>query len=312
MKIYNKKTNNIAIAGIICALALYNFPIKSFSQTNNNRNAMDTKVNTLDTRIKMQCEVKGEGDPILLVGGGLTGWKSWEPFVEIFNSKQRKVIRVQLLAVKYGLENRPLPVNYSVKTESSALAATLDSMGLTIPMDIVAWSFGAFTSLDYALDHPERIRTLTLIEPPAIWVLRETGKFDEEAEQNAKFFQNFHGNITEDMLADFLVHAGFVAPGKSPRDLPQWNGWVPFRQSLRCNPYVVSYIDNVERLKKFQPPVLLVKGTGSTDWLHHIIDGLSENIPHSRVVEFPGGHAPHIVSRDKFLSELEKFEKELK
>jgi pimeloyl-ACP methyl ester carboxylesterase len=185
-------------------------------------------------------------------------------------------------------------------------------MGLTIPMDIVAWSFGAFTSLDYALDHPERIRTLTLIEPPAIWVLRETGKFDEEAEQNAKFFQNFHGNITEDMLADFLVHAGFVAPGKSPRDLPQWNGWVPFRQSLRCNPYVVSYIDNVERLKKFQPPVLLVKGTGSTDWLHHIIDGLSENIPHSRVVEFPGGHAPHIVSRDKFLSELEKFEKELK
>jgi pimeloyl-ACP methyl ester carboxylesterase len=273
---------------------------------------MNTTLNITDTTLKMQCEVKGEGDPIVLVGGGLTGWKSWEPFVEFFTAKQRKVIRVQLIAVQYGLENRPLPQDYSVKTESGALAATLDSIGLTFPADIVAWSFGAFTSLDYALDHPWRIRTLTLIEPPAMWVLRETGKFDDEAEQTAKFFQEFHGSITEDMLADFLVHAGFVAPGQSPRDLPQWNGWVPFRQSLLCNPAVVSYEDNAERLKKFQPPVLLVKGTGSTDWLHQVISGLSENIPHSRIVEFPGGHAPHIVSRDKFLSELQKFQKEFK
>ena len=64
----------------------------------------------------------------------------------------------------------------------------------------------------------------------------------------------------------------------------------------------------MKRLKNFQPPVLLVKGTGSTNWLHHIIDGLSETIPHSRVVEFPGGHAPHIVSTDKFISALEKFQ----
>ena len=93
----------------------------------------------MDTTLKMQCEVKGEGNPILLVGGGLTGWKSWEPFVEIFNAKQRKVIRVQLLAVQYGLENRPLPAVYSVKTESGALATTLDSLGFTAPIDVVAW-----------------------------------------------------------------------------------------------------------------------------------------------------------------------------
>ena len=68
------------------------------------------------------------------------------------------------------------------------------------------------------------------------------------------------------------------------------------------------YRDDIKRLKDFQPPVLLVRGTGSTKWLHHIIDGLSETIPHARVVEFPGGHAPHIVSTDKFISALEKFQ----
>lgn len=264
----------------------------------------------MKSHLKMQYEVKGEGDPIVLVGGGLTGWKSWEPFVSAFTGKQRRVIRVQLICVQCGLENRPLPSDYSVKTESNALAATLDLLGEKAPLDVVAWSYGAFTSLNFALDRPERIRTLTLIEPPAMWVLRETGRFDEAAQETAAFFQSFHGDITEDMLADFLVHAGFVVPGQSPRDLPQWNGWLPFRQSLRDNPFVVSHNDSVQRLQSFQRPVLLVKGTGSTRWLHHIMDGLSESLPNSRVVEFPGGHAPHIVSSDRFLQELERFQRE--
>ncbi|MEO5600479.1 MAG: alpha/beta hydrolase, partial [Cyclobacteriaceae bacterium] len=289
-----KKIPNTVVTGIICAIVLFSSASKSYSQTNKN-------LKTMDTTLKMQCEVKGEGNPLVLVGGGLTGWKSWEPFVDIFIAKKRKVIRVQLLAVQYGLENRTLPDNYSVKTESGALAATLDSLGFTSPVDIVAWSFGAFTSLDYALDHPEQIRTLTLIEPPAIWVLRETGRFDKEMQKAADFFMTFKGDITEDMLADFLGHAGFVSPGQSPRDLPQWKGWVPFRQSLRCNPYPVTFRDSVQRLRKFQHPALLVKGTGSTKWLHNVIDGLAENVPHSRVVEYPGGHAPHLVSRENFL-----------
>jgi pimeloyl-ACP methyl ester carboxylesterase len=260
--------------------------------------------------MKMQCKVTGNGRPIILVPGGLTGWASWEPFVKIF-SDQRTVIRVQLLGVQFGQENRPLPADYSVKTESGALAATLDSLGYRIPVDVVAWSFGAFTSLDFALDHPDRIRTLTLIEPPAMWVLRETGKWDDEAQQAADFFKTQTGDITEDMLAEFLVRAGFVQPGQSPRELPKWNYWVPFRRSLRINPSVVSFRDDITRLKNFQPPVLLIKGTGSTEWLHHVIEGLSETLPHSRVLEFPGGHAPHIVSMDKFIPELEKFQSDI-
>jgi pimeloyl-ACP methyl ester carboxylesterase len=277
--------------------------IFTLTSCNSSMQSEDSKV------MKMQSEVTGNGRPIVLVPGGLTGWASWEPFVKIFSEK-RTVISVQLLGVQFGLENRPLPENYSVKTESDALAATLDSLGYNIPLDVVAWSFGAFTALNYALDHPDRIRTLTLIEPPAMWVLHTTGKWNDEAQQAADFFQSQKGDITEDMLAEFMQRAGFVQPGESPRELPKWNYWVPFRHSLRINPSVVSFRDDVKRLKTFQPPVLLIKGTGSTKWLHRIIDGLSETIPHSQVVEFPGGHAPHIVSMDTFIPELEKFQSE--
>lgn len=256
----------------------------------------------------MKSEVSGSGDPLVLVPGGLTGWISWEPHVKILSEKQT-VIRVQLLNVQYGLENRPLPTNYSVKTESTALFVTLDSLEYTMPIDVVGWSYGAFTALQYALDHPDRIRTLTLIEPPAMWVLRSNGKFDEQTQKEADFFLTLHGDITEDMLAEFLQHAGFIKPGQSARELPQWNNWVPFRKSLRNSPTVVNYTDDLKRLQNLQAPTLLVKGTGSSLWLHQIIDKLAKNIPHSLIVEFPGGHAPQIVSMNKFMTELERFQK---
>ena len=73
--------------------------------------------------MKMLAKVTGKGPPLVLVPGGLTGWLSWEPHAERLVAN-RKVVRVQLLNVQYGLENRPLPLGYSVKMEAQALAAT--------------------------------------------------------------------------------------------------------------------------------------------------------------------------------------------
>lgn len=265
---------------------------------------------TMDDTVKLQVNVSGEGTPILLIPGGLTGWKSWEPFVELFSAKHREVINVQLLNVQYGLEDRALPDGYSVETESRALASTLDSLGYPEPLDIVAWSYGGFAALDYALDHPERIRTLTLIEPAAKWVLQAQGSVDDEVQRMIDFHDTFRGDISEDMLASFLRDAGLVPDGQSPRELPQWKEWVPFRQSLRILPSIYTHEDDLGRLQNFDPPVLLVKGTGSSQIEHHIIDGLAANLPRARVIELPGGHAAHIVSMDRFLSELDNFQKE--
>jgi hypothetical protein len=57
--------------------------------------------------------------------------------------------------------------------------------------------------------------------------------------------------------------------------------------------------------------VLLIKGTGSIPYLHRIIGVLACHFTNVQVIELPGGHAPHIVSGDRFLSELEKFQMDL-
>lgn len=255
----------------------------------------------------LQLKESGAGEPLILLPGGLTGWKSWEPFVDELTAKQRKVIRIQLLSVEYGLENRELPSDYSVKTESHALRATLDLNGYKSPIDLVAWSFGAFVSLDFALDHPDRIRTLTLIEPPAVWVLGEKENLDPPTRETMNFLGSLHGDISDDMLAGFLSEVGLVKPGQSPQQLTQWQQWLPFKLSLRNSRAVVNHKDDIKRIKNLTSPVLLVKGTGSAPFLHKIIDTLAMNLPNCKIIELPEGHAPHIVSRERFMAELEGF-----
>jgi pimeloyl-ACP methyl ester carboxylesterase len=200
-----------------------------------------------------------------------------------------------------------LPNNYSVKTESNALTATLDSLGLTDPLDIVAWSYGGFVALDYALDHQEHIRTLTLIEPEVHWVLQAQGLIDDEMRRMMDYYKTFTGDITEEMFAGFVKDAGFVSEGQSPMELPQWEQWAPFRQSLRVLPTIYNHKDDLDRLINFEMPVLLIKGIGSSPYDHLKIDGLSSYLPFARVIELPGGHACHLASMDRFLLELEKF-----
>ncbi len=252
----------------------------------------------------------GQGMPLVLVPGGLTGWMSWEPHIQRLAAK-RRVISVQLLSVAYGLEKRPLPSDYSLCTESGALAATLDLglAGLTAPVDLVAWSYGAAIALDYALHHPERVLTLTLIEPPAIWALGMQKPRGTEFESAWALGNTIgiHDDISEAHLEQFARAVGLCPPGKAVHDLPQWPVWLRHRQSLRNTRAPFHHEDDPARLRSFYRPVLLVKGTGSAEFLHQIIDALAAQLPNAQTVEMPGGHAPQIASMDRFLERLELF-----
>lgn len=261
--------------------------------------------------LKMPYKITGEGPPVVLVPGGLTGWVSWDSFVPHF-SKDKRVIQVQLLNVQYGLENKPLPHRYGIDTESKALEAALSDAHIEGKADFIGWSYGGFVLLDYALNHPENIRTLTLIEPPALWVVKSDLEKDPELKQVKDYFSSVPGTdatITDEDLEEFLSFAGFSKQGESVRNLPQWDAWLNFKGSLRCNSVVPTHDDSVERLQKFSAPVLLVKGTGSAYFLHRIIDACERNLPQSQVVEFPGAHAAHLVSREQFLKAVELFQK---
>ncbi|MHB8894262.1 MAG: alpha/beta fold hydrolase [Candidatus Geothermincolia bacterium] len=258
------------------------------------------------TIASVRFEMTGQGAPLVLVPGGLTGWISWIPHAELL-SANHLVIRSQLLAVDLGLENKPLPENYSVDTEVSALGHALDSVAEGMA-DFVAWSYGALVALSYAVRNPERVRSLTLIEPPAIWVLRTRGPLSGEVlDQQEKSRMLGPGDVSEDQLTWFTHFAGLVPDNIDPRRLPMWPSWMEHRQSLRTGDAVYRHQEDIDLVRRFEKPVLLFKGEGSSAFLHVIIDILAEQFPHATVVSLPGGHALQLISMDAFMTVLNGF-----
>jgi pimeloyl-ACP methyl ester carboxylesterase len=115
------------------------------------------------------------------------------------------------------------------------------------------------------------------------------------------------GDITETQLARFAQLAALAPPGTRPEDLTAWPVWVQHRRSLRNGAAVFAHRDDAARLRAFDRPVLLVKGTGSSHALHRIIDVLDDTMPRTEILELPGGHAPQIVSMAAFLARLATF-----
>jgi len=250
-------------------------------------------------------EVKGQGEPIVLVPGGLSGWLSWIPHAERL-SKERMVVRVQLRSVELAEAGEPFPEDYGIPTEREALLATVDELGLE-SFDLAGWSHGGLVSLAFALVYPERVRTLTLIEPGAFWILRETGHASDAlagAEADDRLFTG--RKIAVDDLKDFLVRAGLGEPGDDFESLPPWPVWVRNRQVLSIFGTLWDYTDSLERLRTLDIPVLAVRGTDTTELEAAVVDDLVATVPRGRLLELPGDHASHIQNMDRFLDELDR------
>jgi pimeloyl-ACP methyl ester carboxylesterase len=247
-------------------------------------------------------EVTGRGDPVVLVPGALTGWLSWIAHAKRLANRHR-VIRVQGRSVELVEAGKPIPETYGVLTERDALLATVDHLSLN-RFDLVGWSLGGTTALAFALAHQERIRTLTLIEPAAFWVLQLTGvdtaQFaDVETEDRALKGKE----VTIDDLKAFLVRAGLGDTDFESH--PRWPVMVRNRQALSICGAEWDYSDSLERLRALDVPMLAVKGSDTAEILSASVDAIVATVPNATLLELPGGHACHLENSDRFLEALE-------
>jgi len=84
-------------------------------------------------------------------------------------------------------------------------------------LDLVAWPYGAEITLNYALDHPDRLRSLTLIVPPACWVLRAKQPLDDDTKRVVSSLEVLRGDISELQLEQFAKTVGLLQPSQSGR-----------------------------------------------------------------------------------------------
>ena len=262
------------------------------------------KLRTLVEPRVLQYEDVGEGSPIVLVPGALTGWHSWAPHQKRL-SATRRAIRVQPIHNELGSAGRPGDLSYTWETERESLRLTVDALELDTA-DFAGWSGGGRAMIEFTLQYPDRVRSLTLVEPAAYWVLEELGQRDEQVERLDGFIRSIAGrDVSDDELGQFLELAAFIRPGEDARQHPNWERWAPHKQALSWQQMVDRSERSLEDLGRIACPVLLVKGTVTANWLKRVVDVLAERIPGATVLELEGDHASHIQSIDAFLEALE-------
>jgi pimeloyl-ACP methyl ester carboxylesterase len=254
----------------------------------------------------LSYDSKGTGQPIVLVPGGLTGWLSWIPHQERIAERYR-AIRVQPIHNELGSAGRWGDPTYSGEIEREALRLTLDALDLPT-IDLAGWSGGGTAVLEFAAEYPGRVRTMTLVEPGAYWVLEQLGDREEEVQRGYAAIHALAGReVSEQDLAAFLVLAGLAPSEDVARSDPGWSRWAIHRQALSWQSESLDHpARTVAELSGIGCPVMLVKGTESTDLDRHLVDVLGGLLPDARVIELKGDHASHIVSIDAFLEAFER------
>jgi pimeloyl-ACP methyl ester carboxylesterase len=257
----------------------------------------------------LQALIEGRGSPLVMLGGGTVGAAEFTPHAHVLADDHR-VIRLETINVERSQSREPLPRSYSIRTESAAMARALDRLKIDGPFDLVGHSLGALVALDYALDHPHRIRTLALMEPPAFWIvppaeLRESGDMRTMYDLTRELGPD--RSPTDDQLMRFRCALGNCVERPPRRGEAGWDDWERRRSALRGLAAVAEHTDDSDRLDRFRQPVLIMTGAETVAFHRRINELLASHFPMVERVELPGGHSSPSSAPEAFVDALKAF-----
>lgn len=111
--------------------------------------------------IKLYHEIYGQGEPLVLIHGGLTTIGEMQGWVQPL-ATTRQVIAVEMQGHGRTADtDRPM----SFATMGNDIAALLDHLRIR-KADLVGHSFGGASAIPAAIQHPDRVRRLVVISSP--------------------------------------------------------------------------------------------------------------------------------------------------
>lgn len=241
--------------------------------------------------VELHYVARGEGTPVVLIHGSLADYTYWELSDQLpLLAEHHHVIAYSR---RYNHPNRnQRGADHSPMIEARDLSGLLDRLGLD-PVHLVGHSYGAYTALVFALEHPERVRSLVLAEPPIISWLPDIpggeGVFESfMTEVWEPLAQAFDSGGTQAGL-DFTARWYFEVPWEEvatewqtlfSRNVDEWH-------ALAISPQTFPKL-GYDRVRALTVPALQLSGGKNAGEFNDLVDGhLERLLPNAQRVIIP-------------------------
>jgi pimeloyl-ACP methyl ester carboxylesterase len=228
---------------------------------------------------------------VVLLSGASVPFYIWDPTFATLVANGFRVLRYNYFG--RGLSDRP-KLSYNLVTYDAQLSELLDSLGIRSPVDLAGLSMGGPVAANFANTHPERVRSLILVDP-GIGLFAET-PFPVGIPVLGNFLMTLSASeIANSQLSDFL----------HPERYPDWVGrykeqmqYKGFRQSIirtMRGDVLKRRAETFTALAQNQTPILLIWGTEDQTVPFALSDTLRAAFPRAEFHAIAeAAHLPHI------------------
>ncbi len=244
--------------------------------------------------VELEVERHGAGDPFVLLHGFTGSGQDWAGVVDDLGLV-REVITLDHRG--HGRStNTGDAATYTFDQLVADLTAAVDRLGLE-RFDLLGHSMGGIVAMRYALDHPDRLRSLVLMDTG--------GQASPEGPQHAWMRAGFDLSREGGMAAVFEVIAPFLGEGDAG-DRARAEVRAKYDQMdpvafQTLGEELLRHGSVLDRLASLPVPTTVVVGEHDTG-LRPESDALAAAIPGAVLVVIPdAAHSPQVENRDAWL-----------
>jgi pimeloyl-ACP methyl ester carboxylesterase len=240
---------------------------------------------------------EGFGLPTVLLHGWGSSWHHWEFLIPELTSAGYAVYAPDL----YGHGKSAHPNNaaeYPIETYYQSICRWIKTEGIGRPL-LIGHSMGGYLGLKFALDHPQDVAGMVLINPLVA----------PQQIAISPFLKNqtlpLLGELLLKWTPEWLVKSSLDFNRQDTTDLPAAFQHQTALDYKRASPHIVRTLNTIKDLRpslnQIQTPILLVWGDRDLTLNPKIHADLLKQLPCVQGCCFKGCyHAPHLAQRERF------------
>lgn len=252
---------------------------------------------------------RGEGEPVILVHGAISDYRSWTPQIESLSAQYRVIAysRRDHFPNAWSGDGD----GYSLSLQAADLAAFLNALKLG-PVHLIGHSYGAALAALVALELPKLVRSMVLGEPTLFSIVQSP----EEKSLLASYREEL-GHI-QDLLEEGKDEQGVkeflrVNVGSDVFDSLPAKARTEILDNVRTlEPMLRTAFDtslfDCERARTIATPTLLIRGEFSPEISQMVAGRLEACLPNAELVILPGAsHGLQMERPAEFNRVVEEF-----